>query len=657
MTIRVKLLIITILIPLFSYSQVRERIDSILNIYQTSKNDSIINNAISDLGVLYGNFNLDSSEFFAQLLIERGKAQKDEYAVATGYHNLGGVFLAKGVFKDAIESFQKAEKGARQVKEDKLLASCLNSIGLCYYYMDDIKRAIEYYNQVTKIESLKDDYDVIGTIFNNIGGIYYNKEMYDSAVVYFEKSLFIGKMRTNNSSYANTLNNLSATYNKLGKHEKAIEYLNKAIAIHKANDDLGSLVFNYVNLASSYSNIDKKKMLTYALKAVEIGEEIKENNGLISAYKAASEAYSKNNDYKNAFEYQKKYTQLKVEQLNRDRAEKIAEIEGQYETEKKNRQILELENEKIEQEQKLKQSKLYNSVLIGGGTLVLIIAILIGYFLFQNRKKNKILEDKNQEISTQKLIVETKNSEILDSINYAKRLQDAILPPLKLVKEYLSESFVYYQPKDIIAGDFYWMENINDYTLFAAADCTGHGVPGALVSVVCSNALNRTVKEFEVTEPGKILDKVRELVIETFEKSENKVNDGMDISLCAYNQKTKKMKWAGANNPLWIVRKNEVIEIKPNKQPIGVIEKPELFTTHTIQLEKGDTAYIFSDGYVDQFGGKKGKKYKSANFKELLLSIQNEPMKKQKEIIANTFEKWKGSLEQIDDVCVIGVRI
>lgn len=286
------------------------------------------------------------------------------------------------------------------------------------------------------------------------------------------------------------------------------------------------------------------------------------------------------------------------------------------------------------------------------------------------RKQKQFLEKKvkertsdliaaNESINIQKTELEEKNKEVMDSIHYAKRLQEAILPSAKKVNELLPNSFIIYQPKDIIAGDFYWMEKTDDLVLFAAADCTGHGVPGALVSFVCSNALHKATMEMGVVEPGKILDAVREFVIEQFSKSESDVKDGMDISLCSLNTNTNELIWAGANNPLWIIRNNETIieEFKPNKQPVGKSENAVLFTSHKVQLYKGDSLYIFSDGIVDQFGGESGKKYKSSNLKKLLCSISNSPLDKQKEIIETNFSQWKKGFDQTDDVCFIGIKI
>ena len=276
-------------------------------------------------------------------------------------------------------------------------------------------------------------------------------------------------------------------------------------------------------------------------------------------------------------------------------------------------------------------------------------------------KALEVLEEKVQErtleIEEQKELVEEKQKDILDSITYAKRLQDAILPPVSFIKKFLPDSFLVYKPKDIVAGDFYWMERSDDNILIAAANCTGHGVPGALVSVVCSNALNRTVKEFHITEPGKILDKVRELVLETFEKSESNVQDGMDISLCCITTKTKEVQWSGAYNSLWYIQKGEIKEVAADKQPIGKNNRPEPFNTHKLNLQKGDTLYLFTDGYADQFGGPKGKKFKYKQMEELLLANASKPMDEQKDVLENTLEKWKGTLEQVDDILIIGIRV
>jgi serine phosphatase RsbU (regulator of sigma subunit) len=288
-------------------------------------------------------------------------------------------------------------------------------------------------------------------------------------------------------------------------------------------------------------------------------------------------------------------------------------------------------------------------------------------------EKNSLLKNANDEISMAKNEIEEKSHEILDSINYAKRIQTAILPPPSYWNNQLTESFVLYIPKDIVAGDFYWMETIGNEVLFAAADCTGHGVPGAMVSVVCHNALNRVVREFGMHQPAEILDKVTDLVIETFERSDHEVKDGMDICLVGLTLDTMQLEYAGAHNPLWLIREGNkeyeglslnleldgksLYEIKADKQPVGKFAYRKKFTYNKIDLQKGDVIYLSTDGFPDQFGGSKGKKLKSKAFKNLLVDLSSKDIAEQKQILENSFTEWMGDFEQLDDVCVIGVKI
>lgn len=258
-------------------------------------------------------------------------------------------------------------------------------------------------------------------------------------------------------------------------------------------------------------------------------------------------------------------------------------------------------------------------------------------------------------IEIQKNKIEAQKKEITDSINYARRIQTAIFPPIHLVKESLKDSFILYKPKDVVAGDFYWLEKKEGKILFAVADCTGHGVPGAMVSVICNDSLNRAVREYGLCEPAKILDKVRVLVLEEFMQSDEEVKDGMDIALCLLDG--YHLKFAGANNPLWIIRNGELLETKGDKQPVGRFDNYNPFKCHSFRLEKGDILFLFSDGFVDQFGGEKCKKFKAKAFRSLLMGIRYLPMEEQRVFIEKTFDDWKGKLEQIDDVCVMGVRV
>jgi len=294
---------------------------------------------------------------------------------------------------------------------------------------------------------------------------------------------------------------------------------------------------------------------------------------------------------------------------------------------------------------------------------ILLVWRVIKYRTQSLEKKQKELESEiakaTDEIQTAYVTLEEQHNEIKDSIKYAKRIQNAILPNIELMKENFKDCYVLYMPKDVVAGDFFWMEKIEDSIYFAAADCTGHGVPGAMISVICSNALSKALLEDGIRSTGKLLDKTRELVIQNLAKSGEEVKDGMDISLCCLNLKTRVLYSSGANNPVLILR-NESSDfdiIKADRQPVGLFSHAKPFKEHKTQLEKGDKVYIFTDGYQDQFGGEKGKKLMPKKFKKLLLDSNQLSMEQQKETLENEFNSWRGELEQIDDVCVIGVEI
>lgn len=307
--------------------------------------------------------------------------------------------------------------------------------------------------------------------------------------------------------------------------------------------------------------------------------------------------------------------------------------------------------------------------LIYIGLFTLLVYILIRLSIrrvkAQNERLEQIVEERTTEIAKQntkleiqKAEIEQKSNDILDSIKYAERIQTAILPTDDTLNNiFEGEHFVLYKPKDIVSGDFYWADKFDNQAIFAAVDCTGHGVPGAFVSIVGFNGLNRTVNEFDLRQPAQILDKLTDLVVGTFAKSESQIKDGMDIALCNIDYSKNILTYAGANNPLILIRNGELTEIKANKQPIGEFHNRVPFTNHELKLEKGDCIYVFSDGFADQFGGEKGKKFKNKALKELLIEISTFDMRTQRAKLSEAFENWKGDFEQLDDVCMFGVKI
>jgi serine phosphatase RsbU (regulator of sigma subunit) len=611
----------------------------------------------------------DSANSNAHSGLEISEKTKWNYGIALSYNSLAYI----NIYEFDLEAAMKNAVAALNVSEannDK------ENLGFAYLYIGYVNMVLKendevlyYYNKsLTLRKELGNNYN-LGFSYTYIGNYYTGINKYDSAEYYHSLALKTRMKTSDIRSIADSYLLLGSALFYQKKYDPAIKNYALALAKYEQINDKRRLAEAYRNYSEVFIYKNELGLAEhYLMKSLEIAAEIGAVDNLIPIYNELAFLQEKKGTFKEAYDYLRKHVAYKdsietgtvyrevtkqILKHKRDKEEKIKQI--QNEKEKETQQIL-------------------TAAISCGLILVVIFLIFVFNRLRITKKQKLVIEDQKKKVEHQKEEVETAHQEIKDSITYAKRIQSAILPPNKLVKEYLKESFILYKPKDIVAGDFYWMESVNgigakesidelqtpntqnsQLILFAAADCTGHGVPGAMVSVVCNNALNRSVREYGLTNPGEILDKTREIVIEEFGKSHEEVKDGMDIALCSLEENT--LKYAGANNPLWIIRNDEIIETKANKQPIGQFDNPKPHNTHTFELIKGDCIYIFSDGYVDQFGGEKGKKFKTNAFRKLLLSINNLPMEEQKTFITDVFNKWKGNLEQIDDVCIIGVRI
>jgi serine phosphatase RsbU (regulator of sigma subunit)/Tfp pilus assembly protein PilF len=672
----------------------QHQIDSLNKVIANpNSHDTSLAGAYVDLSVMLYVVNLDTVKILCkktQEIAEKGLStlisesirKKLNSSLANALNNIGWVYHNQGDIPRALEYYHISLK-TREKNGDVLgEIESLRLIGLLYQEQGDTIKALSNFYKSLELSEKIGEKKEIAVNLNNIGTVYYSQNKLIISLEYYQKSLRLNEEIGAKLAIANNMNNIGTIFLKKGDIPKAIEYFNGCLAIlNKLNDKTGSSHV-LLNLGRIYSEQgDISQALSCGEKGLAIAEEIGLPELIHLNANLLSQVYEKQGKHNKALEMYKLHIQMR-DSINNEATQKATvQQQAKYKYEKQ-KAVDDAEHDKqiaIEQEAKEKQTIL--TYATGGGVgLVGIFLIFVFNRLRVTRKQKNIIETQKQEVEKQKEVVELahheleeKNQEIMDSITYAKRIQSAILPPAKVVKEYLQESFILYKPKDIVAGDFYWMEIIGDesrvmsnenptlktqhskHILFAAADCTGHGVPGAMVSVVCNNGLNRSVREYGLTDPGDILNKTREIVVQEFEKSEEEVKDGMDIAICSLDGTT--LKYAGAHNPLWIIRNGELLETKANKQPIGKFDNPEPYTTHTIELQKGDSLYIFSDGYADQFGGEKGKKLKSANFKKLLLSIQKENMTTQKQLIDEAFENWKGNLEQLDDVCIIGVKI
>jgi serine phosphatase RsbU (regulator of sigma subunit) len=304
--------------------------------------------------------------------------------------------------------------------------------------------------------------------------------------------------------------------------------------------------------------------------------------------------------------------------------------------------------------------------VISGGLLVFTVALFSAflirtrYRLTRNEIRSRLELEKSKEVieAERNTVVEQKK-EITDSINYAKRIQRALIPTEEDFNQYFTDSFVFFKPKDIVSGDFYWIHRKYDKIYYATGDCTGHGVPGGFMTILGLSFLEEIIDSKSSENPAEVLDMLRDKIVNTLKQGartdENK--DGMDINLCCIDTTNNILHYAAANNSFYIVRNNELLEMKADKQPCGFFHHPVPFTLHHVQLEKGDCIYTFTDGYPDQFGGPKGKKFRYKQFESMLLDNHNKPFRQQQQTLYDTFDKWKGDLEQVDDVLVIGVKI
>jgi serine phosphatase RsbU (regulator of sigma subunit) len=567
---------------------------------------------------------------------------KDSSAIFKANQVLYAVyFFAKSDYNKQMQIANENVAIAERMQDMDLLETAYFNKAIALARDGKNAEAKALYRKIMGLEGRMEDKSLLSRLMNNLGSLYTRTRDLDSARICYELAYKFSEEIERLEGMAAAKLNLGNLYGIEGDFETAKNNCFEALQIFR---EAGITRRQDACLSCLY-----------------------EANKLLGNYEEALNWYEQSFVMKDSF--MSAGTDQSIRRLENEFALKKTHIADSIRLLEANKlSLAEIKARDAEIEQKALEQERDSYIRYG----LIVLAVLIGFIGVYMFRKFKTSQAQKKIISESHEQLEIKNKEILDSIQYAQRIQTAILPPTKFVKEHLPQSFILYKPKDIVAGDFYWMElaesktgNNEKLCLFAAADCTGHGVPGAMVSVICNNGLNRSVREHGLTDPGKILDHTREIVISEFKKSEEvgEVKDGMDVALCSLSgvegESARTLKYAGAHNPLWIIRKgaNEVEEVKADKQPIGRYTDPIPYTTHTFTLHSGDSFYIFSDGFVDQFGGDKGKKFKAANFKQLLLSIQDERMEAQQTILSEAFEKWKGDLEQLDDVCVIGVKI
>lgn len=558
---------------------------------------------------------------------------KDKKGIANCYAIIGQIFLNQSKPSKALEYYNKALKINEELGSKKHIASCLGKIGQVYYLQLDYTKALEYHYKALKIREQINDKQGITACFINIGNIYADKHDTKIAITNYLNALKISKEIGDDASLAICYINIGELYDDLSDVKNATKYNDSALQLSKLIGDI---------------NIEKTAY---------------ENLSFINEYIG---------NYKEAYKNHVKFKKLTDSIFNEENSKQMADMNTQFEVDKK---ASELKLKAIAEQDKLKalsnEEKKRQNVIIFAIAGILVIVIIFSVFLFNRfrvtNNQKKIIELKEQEtqrqnliITQQKYLVEEKHREITDSINYAERIQRSFLATKELLDDNLKNYFVLFQPKDIVSGDFYWAHQLkNGNFALVTADSTGHGVPGAIMSLLNTSSLERAV-ELSISEPSTILNHTRQSIIDRLKKdgSAEGGKDGMDCSLICFNREKTQLIYAAANNPIWIVRENTLIELPADKMPVGKHDKDSIsFTQHEINLQQGDTIYTLTDGFPDQFGGPKGKKFMYKKLKETLISISNLPVNEQHEFLKNTLKEWMGNSEQVDDITIIGIRV
>ncbi len=700
------------------------RADSLVAILGKLKEDSIRVNTLNEIASIYYRTDPGQAIIYGTYAKNLAEELKFQSGLALAYKNIGLGHYMQGNFVEALKNWEPSLEIYRSLGDEQLISNLVGNVGSVYYTVGKNAEAIESYLEALKIaEKLGDSIRIatlllnIGSVYSeqpatldtarsyyykalsmgesiqymdllgvgsiNLGEVYFKQELYDSALFYFEKSLLFV---SSNIDLSAALNYIGRIYTQKVDYPAAIKYHEDALELAESENAQLETVRVLLGLAYCYRKQGLvPKAIDYYNQAQAIAEEIELNYELSDAYEGLAFSYGVLGNYQNAYKF------LSLQNLTDNTIYKI-------ETEKKtNNQMFSYQLEKKEEsihilEQKAEiehlKSRRQKGISIAAGSIgVLLLILVVGFyqrmkFIRNTKDKMKVqrdqIESQRDQIQMQHDMVFSQKKLMTDSISYAERIQSAILPSDSRLKELLNEHFVFFKPKDIVSGDFYWIKEVQDHLIIVGADCTGHGVPGAFMSMLGITMLNDLIGDKCFDAPGAVLEqlriKIKEMLVQEGNVEDQK--DGMDMVIAILDTKTRMLHFAGANNPLYVIRSKallnenhmdpyfatenddyQLFELKGDKQPIGVHWEETRFTNHTITLQEEDTFYIFSDGFVDQFGGEKRKKFKSVNFKKLLLSIQKEPMVKQGELLEQTYETWRGSHEQIDDVSVFGVRV
>ena len=641
----------------FQFKLKGQVIDSLISVSKTQK-DTVLYKTVLKIGnALYNEGNLDSATYYFKKGYDLTSNSVNEKYKCDFLIRLGLVEREKGIYNRSSEYYYEALSIAEKLNLIKQKASIYNGIAVICAIQKDNNKAREFYNKSLELYKKMDFAGGQSSVYNNIGLAYLDEKNFSMALRYFLKALDLNKKLNDDFNSGINSENIGLIYHELKDYNLAYIYYSKALKIWYSRNDDYSCAINLSYIGNTLITENKFKR---AIDTLEKAMHFATKANTISTKKEIafylSKAYEGLNDAGNALKYYKMGKLMADSIQNKENTKEITEIQLNYAFNKiKEQDSLKHQMEVQVKENQLKTEKNYKYIV----SIVLLIISVLLFYVFKNYKEKK---KANEIITEQKNLVEQKQQEILDSMIYARRIQTALLAHSEFIDQNISKHFMLMKPKDIVSGDFYWAAKKNDRFYLAVCDSTGHGVPGAFMSLLNMGFLSEAVIEKQILEPDKIFNYVRERLISTI--SNEGQQDGFDGVLICIDQSDKisaneklKITYAAANCSPVIVSKSGISIQSSDKMPVGKGIRDSLFKLHTIELDRNDTLYLYTDGYADQFGGPKGKKFMYKQLNQLLANIVEKDLHKQKEILTDTFEKWKGSLEQVDDVLVFGIKI
>jgi serine phosphatase RsbU (regulator of sigma subunit) len=593
----------------------------------------------------------------------------------------------------AEEVCQDALHSARELQDTSSMAKALNYNGILATIQSRYLTGIEKFQEaLTLYEILNDDVG-INKLLNNIGVIHSSLENFEEAIKFYQRSLQLNIAKNDHEGAAFNLHNMASDYLQLNDYEKARYYadslvryqdqhgvflqpfrlfgewylqqdildsaefyLQRSIDYMREIDEEHQLAGAYLSLADVYR---KRKNFARAHHFVNRAETTARRNNvadaLVSVYDLMAKIFYDQSNFEKAYTAQSTYLQLKDSLDSVNNFNRISELNARFETERKEKEIAEKEALIIQKEASERLQVRVFSLIVA---FIIVILGLVSYSLIRKKRINRLLNEQNNEITEQR-------QKIISSINYAKKIQNAILLPEAHIRKRLPDSFVFFRPKDIVSGDFYWFAEVDESVMIATIDCTGHGVPGAFMSLIANSKLNKVVIEMGLRDPGEILNLVHREIIESLNQNNefSDTQDGMDMTLCVIGKAGEPIRYAGAQNPIMVVQKGEVTEYKADNLSIGgtffrdTMSSHQGFTTREIEYQKGAAMFMFTDGFVDQFGGEGGKKFNKKRFRELLLGLSAGCLSSSAEALQSTLDQWRGTHDQLDDIMIIGLRL